>query len=144
MSHQHAVGSPGEALPPGGPAPLGVPAASPAGSDPRPGGCGWYTLFHTNGPFCGGTRMVWYLLHGDVVDAARMHLVALLGTPFVLYMPLSWTARWVFERRLPRPHLRTWMYAAYIAAFVPYGAVLRNLPGFEWFHIAYMQPVLGL
>ena len=38
------------------------------------GGCGWYAMFGTNGPTCGGTRMVWYLLHGDLVNAARMHL----------------------------------------------------------------------
>jgi len=44
------------------------------------GGCGWYTAFGTNGPTCGGTRMVWYLLHGDIINAARMHLVALIGT----------------------------------------------------------------
>src|SRR5437763_4688088 len=46
------------------------------------GGCSWYAMFGTNGPTCGGTRMVWYLLHGDLVNAARMHLVALIGTPF--------------------------------------------------------------
>ncbi len=74
------------------------------------GGCGWYAMFGTNGPTCGGTRMVWYLLHGDVVNAARMHLV------------------WV----------------AYAVVFVVYGAVLRNLPGFEWFHIDYMQAGIGL
>lgn len=30
-----------------------------------------------NGPTCGGTRLVWYLLHGDLVQTARHHLVAL-------------------------------------------------------------------
>ncbi len=101
-------------------------------------------MFGTNGPTCGGTRMVWYLLHGDVVNAARMHLVALIGTPFALYMLVQWTAAWLFGLRLPALRLRWWVYVAYGIVFVVYGAVLRNLPGFEWFHIAYMQPGIGL
>lgn len=108
------------------------------------GGCGWYAMFGTNGPTCGGTRMVWYLLHGDIVNAARMHLVALIGTPFALYMLVQWSVERLFGRRLPPLRLRWWAYLGYGVAFVVYGAVLRNLPGFEWFHIAYMQPGIGL
>lgn len=122
-----------------------VLANNPA--DRRPdllGGCGWYTLFGTNGPTCGGTRMVWYLLHGDIVNAARMHLVALIGAPFALYALVQWSAERMFGLRLPRLRLKWWVYAAYGVAFVLFGAVLRNLPGFEWFHISYMQPGLGL
>ena len=108
------------------------------------GGCGWYTAFGTNGPTCGGTRMVWYLAHGDLVNAARSHLVALLGVPFVLYALVQWSASWLFGVRLPQLRLQAWVYIAYGAAFVVYAAVLRNLPGFEWFHLDYMQPGIGL
>jgi hypothetical protein len=108
------------------------------------GGCGWYAMFGTNGPFCGGTRMVWYLLHGDVVHAVRMHLVALIGTPFALYLLVQWSAGWLFGLRLPALRLRGWVSVVYAVVFVVYGAVLRNLPGFEWFHIDYMQPGIGL
>lgn len=108
------------------------------------GGCGWYLMFGTNGPTCGGTRMVWYLLHGDIVNAARMHLVALIGTPFALYALVQWTAGRLFGLCLPRLRLPWWAYLGYAAAFVIYGAVLRNLPGFEWFRIDYMQPGVGL
>jgi hypothetical protein len=108
------------------------------------GGCGWYLMFGTNGPTCGGTRMVWYLLHGDIVNAARMHLVALIGVPFALYLLVQWSAGWLFGLRLPRLRLRWWAYVGYAAVFVIYGAVLRNLPGFERFHISYMQPGVGL
>lgn len=120
-------------------------ATNPA--DTRPdalGGCGWYALFGTNGPTCGGTRMVWYLLHADLVNAARMHLVALLGTPFALYALVQWSAHTLFGARLPRLRLPGWAYVVYAAAFVLYGAVLRNLPGFEWFHLDYMQAGIGL
>lgn len=122
-----------------------VLATNPA--DRRPdllGGCGWYATFGTNGPTCGGTRMVWYLLHADVVNAARMHLLALFGTPVALYALVQWSAQRMFGLRLPPLRLRWWAYLAYGVAFVVYGAVLRNLPGFEWFHIDYMQPGIGL
>jgi hypothetical protein len=115
--------------------------------DRRPdllGGCGWYAMFGTNGPSCGGTRMVWYLLHGDVVNAARMHLIALIGTPFAVYALIQWSAEWLFGLRLPPLRLGWWVYAIYGAAFLFYGAVLRNLPGFEWFHLDYMQAGIGL
>jgi hypothetical protein len=88
--------------------------------------------------------MVWYLLHGDPINAARMHLLALLGTPVALYALVQWSAQRMFGLRLPQLRLRWWAYLAYGVAFVVYGAVLRNLPGFEWFHIDYMQPGIGL
>ena len=69
---------------------------------------------------------------------------ALIGAPFAVYMLIQWSAEWLFRLRLPRLRLAWWAYAAYAVAFVLYGAVLRNLPGFEWFHISYMQPGLGL
>jgi Protein of unknown function (DUF2752) len=122
-----------------------VLAANPTDREPDLlGGCGWYAMFGTNGPTCGGTRMVWYLLHGNVVGAARMHLVALIGTPFALYVLVQWSARSLFGWRLPALRLRWWVWAAYAVVFVVYGAVLRNLPGFEWFHIDYMQAGIGL
>ncbi len=108
------------------------------------GGCGWYALFGTNGPTCGGTRMVWYVLHGDLINAARSHLVALIGVPFALYALLQWTLSSLFGLRLPPLRLPGWLWVAYGVLFVVYGAVLRNLPGFEWFHLDYMQPGLGL
>lgn len=122
-----------------------VLAVNPADRKPDLlGGCGWYVMFGTNGPTCGGTRMVWYLLHGDVVNAARMHLVALIGTPFALYALVQWSAQSLFGLRLPALRLRWWLVVVYGVVFVIYGAVLRNLPGFEWFHLDYMQPGIGL
>ncbi len=116
-------------------------------TDRRPdllGGCGWYAMFHSNGPFCGGTRMVWYLLHGDLVGAARSHLLALVGVPVAGYALVAWTAGSLFGVRLPRLRLHWSVYVGYGVAFVMFGAVLRNLPGFEWFHLDYMQAGIGL
>jgi Protein of unknown function (DUF2752) len=116
-------------------------------TDQRPdllGGCGWYLMFHTNGPTCGGTRMVWYLLHGNLVGAARSHLPALIGVPFALYALTAWTTHWVFGLRLPRLRLHWAVYVGYAVFFVVFAVVLRNLPGFGWFHLGYMQPGIGL
>jgi len=89
--------------------------------------------------------MVWYLLHGDILNAARMHLVALIGTPFALYMLVQWSTEWLFGRQLPRLRLKWWAYARLRCRVRRVRSrPLRNLPGWEWFHIPYMQPGLGL
>jgi hypothetical protein len=108
------------------------------------GGCTWYTLFHINGPLCGGTRMVWYLMRGDVIDAARMHLVALAGSPVAIYLLARWSLNWWRGITLPWRPLPRWVYLGYAIVFVIYGAVLRNLPAFWWFHIQYMQSGIGM
>jgi hypothetical protein len=107
------------------------------------GGCSWYALFRSNGPFCGGTRMLWYLLHGNLIGAARSHLLALVGVPFAAYALAVWVAGTTFGVRLPRLRLNPAVYFAYGIAFVVFGAVLRNLHVFAWFHLDYMQPGIG-
>jgi hypothetical protein len=112
-------------------------------ADPA-GACAWHAIFGINGPTCGGTRMVWFLLHGDLVQAGRHHLVALIGVPFAVYALIGWTAR-VWLRPSPRPLLKAWplprfsrrVYILYSAFWLLYAAVLRNLPWqpFSWFDI---------
>jgi hypothetical protein len=105
-------------------------------ADPT-GPCTWHMLTGINGPSCGGTRMVWYLLHGDLVQAARHHLVALVGVPFALYALTAWTAAVWFGRRWPTLPRSTWLYLGYAAVWLLYSTVLRNLPWppFDWFNI---------
>jgi hypothetical protein len=77
-------------------------------------------------PGCGGTRMVWYLLHGNLPEAARHHLVALLLVPFVLYGYLVWAASRLFGTRIPwRPGRVFWLTVGIAWAVF---AVARNLP----------------
>ena len=106
------------------------------------GPCLWHMLFGIDGPTCGITRMTWYLLHGDIINAARMHLAALVLVPLGAYAYLWWASSWLFDRRLPM--VRVTRGAAIIAgvAFVVYAVVLRNLPWppFEWFYV----PELGI
>ncbi|MGH3736305.1 MAG: DUF2752 domain-containing protein [Micromonosporaceae bacterium] len=105
-------------------------------TDPT-GPCAWHMLFGIDGPGCGGTRMAWYLLHGDLIEAARHHLVAFIAVPFVVYAYIQWLANWTFGIKLPvfRPSLR--LVIGYIVAFLLYSTVLRNLPfpPFDWFYV---------
>ncbi|MPZ26902.1 MAG: hypothetical protein GEV12_10905 [Micromonosporaceae bacterium] len=72
---------------------------------------------------------------GGVVD--RHHLVALVGLLYGLYALVVWTAGWIFGKRLPiwRPSPRA--IGIYVAVFLIYAVVLRNLPWapFNWFYI---------
>jgi hypothetical protein len=103
-----------------------------------PGGpCLWHALFGVDGPTCGGTRMYWYLIHGDLVQAARHHLLALIGLLYGGYALIVWTLTSFTGRRRPlrRPSQRaTWVY---VGLFLIYAVVLRNLPWspFTWFYV---------
>lgn len=91
------------------------------------GPCVFRELTGLDCPGCGGTRMVWYLMHGDLVHAARYHLFALAMIPLVVYAYAAWAAKTVFAIRLPtwRPTGRFWaFFALSLVAFM----VLRNLP----------------
>lgn len=115
-----------------------VLAFNPTDRTPDPTGpCTWHLLFGTNGPACGITRMLWYLLHGNLVQAARHHLVALLGLPFGLYALITWTTDVWLGWRMQPLRLSRWVWIGYGAAWLVYAVLLRNLPWppFTWFHI---------
>ncbi len=101
------------------------------------GPCLWHALFGIDGPTCGLTRLTWYLLHGDLVDAARMHLAAFLLVPIGAYAWLWWAAGWILGRALPMPRITKAWVIGYAAFFLVYAVVLRNLPWepFTWFYI---------
>ncbi len=105
-------------------------------ADPT-GPCLWHALTGINGPTCGGTRMFWYLLHGNLIQAARHHLAALVGLLYGLYALIAWTTAVYTNRRLPlwKPGSKT--VAVYIGLFLLYAVVLRNLnlPVLAWFNI---------
>lgn len=105
-------------------------------ADPT-GPCLWHAATGINGPTCGGTRMFYYLLHGDVVQAARHHLVALIGVPFALYAFVAWATKAWFGWSLPPLRLGRWVYISYALVWLLYAVVLRNLPWapFSWFDV---------
>jgi hypothetical protein len=81
--------------------------------------------------------MFWYLLHGNLIQAARHHLAALVGLLYGLYALVAWTvAAYTIRRlRLWRPSAKA--IAVYIGLFLLYAVLLRNLPWqpFGWFDI---------
>jgi hypothetical protein len=101
------------------------------------GPCPWHMLFGIDGPTCGITRMTWYLLQGDLITAARMHLAALLLVPLGLYAYLWWAGGWLFGRGLPMVRITKSMAITAVIFFLVYAVVLRNLPWppFDWFYV---------
>jgi hypothetical protein len=87
--------------------------------------CLFRTLTGLDCPGCGGTRMMWYLLHGNLPEAARHHLVALLLVPFVVYGYLTWAASRLFGTKPWRPGRVFWLTVA--VSWLVF-AVARNLP----------------
>lgn len=81
-------------------------------------------------PGCGGTRAFFYLLHGNIPEAARNHAIALFAAPFLVLMYLTWAGRRMFPKLRERvPQFRitavhaTWFLIAWAIFWV-----VRNLP----------------
>jgi len=91
------------------------------------GPCAFKAATGLDCPGCGGTRMVWYLLHADLGQAARHHIVALVAVPVVAYLFVVWAAKRVAGLALPSLRIPGKFVAAYLTVWVVF-SVLRNLP----------------
>ncbi|ASW54082.1 DUF2752 domain-containing protein [Plantactinospora sp. KBS50] len=78
-------------------------------------------------PGCGGTRAMWYLLHGDLPAAARHHLIWVFVLPFLLYLYLSWAMERGFGVRLPKLRISSRTIGLVLAVWVAF-SIARNLP----------------
>ncbi|GAB7050724.1 DUF2752 domain-containing protein [Catenuloplanes indicus] len=109
------------------------PAAADANATPT---CIVKYLTGFDCPGCGGTRAVWFMMHGDIANAARHHAVLLFATPFVAYLYLAWAGKALFGWRLPswEPSSRSLIW--FLAAWGIF-SVVRNLPWepFTWFFV---------
>ena len=107
-----------------------------AGLDPL-GPCAFKMLTGLDCPGCGGTRMVWYLLHGDIFQAARHHIVALIAIPILAYAYVAFAARRLFNVTLPTKRIPLVGILGFLLFWVVF-AVLRNLPWapFDWFYVS--------
>ena len=111
---------------------------NPTDARPDPlGPCLFKTLTGLDCPGCGGTRMVWYLLHGDVWQAARHHLIALIAVPVVLYAYFAWGAKRLLGVTLPTKRIPPIVWGSYLVAWLAF-SVLRNLPWMP-FHYFYVR-----
>lgn len=94
-------------------------------------------LFGIDCPGCGGMRMIYSLLHGDLTAAAHYNAVALVALPLLVWTWLAWTrSRWTGLP--PARSWQHWRYSPLVMLVVVLGwGVLRNLP-FEPFVALYV------
>jgi hypothetical protein len=88
-------------------------------------------------PGCGGTRAFWYLLHGNLPQAARNHAMFVFAVPFLLYMYMAWSAKLILKRDvLPALRPSPLTLAVFLGVWFVF-SVLRNLPWtpFTWFYV---------
>lgn len=87
-------------------------------------------------PGCGGTRSAWYLLHGDLSEAARHNAPFVFAVPFLLYLWISWSLRTTFGWRVPRLRIPPSAMLTFMMVWMVW-SVLRNLPWapFNWLYI---------
>lgn len=117
-------------------APLGLAVLAGAGcaavwwGDPAtPGGplpvCPFKALFGVDCPGCGGLRMLYSLLHGDLGAAVHFNALALVALPVLAAVWGAWLrARW---RDRPLPALPRWSVLL-VTAVVLAWFVVRNVP----------------
>jgi hypothetical protein len=87
-------------------------------------------------PGCGGTRAFYYLLQGNLPEAARHHALAVFAAPFLVWLYVAWVAQVVFHKTLPTPRLTGKVVTSFLSAWAAF-TVLRNLPWapFNWFYV---------
>jgi hypothetical protein len=78
-------------------------------------------------PGCGGTRAFYYLMHGNIPEAARHHAMAVFAAPFLVWLYLAWTLNFVWGKKLPAPKITAKTVSVYLAAWAIF-MVARNLP----------------
>ncbi|MGC5017785.1 DUF2752 domain-containing protein [Micromonospora sp. DT47] len=78
-------------------------------------------------PGCGGTRALWYVLHGDLPAAARHHFLFVFALPFLAYLFVAWAGKQAFGWRLPELRISSPVIAGFLALWLAF-SVARNLP----------------
>ena len=53
-------------------------------------------------PGCGGTRAFYYLLHGNLPEAARHHAMAVFAAPFLVWLFVAWSVKRIWASRSRR------------------------------------------
>nr|WP_036347628.1 DUF2752 domain-containing protein [Mycolicibacterium aromaticivorans] len=109
----------------------GVCAAVWIGDPTTPGGvlpvCPTKALLGVDCPGCGTLRMIYSLLHGDLLAAIQFNALALVGLGFLAVAYGTWTYGRVTGRQLTGWQHRRW--APFITlALVSVWFVIRNLP----------------
>lgn len=78
-------------------------------------------------PGCGGTRAFYYLMQGNVPEAARHHAIAVFAAPFLVWLYLAWAVKHVTGRSLPAPTITAKTISVFLAVWSVF-MIVRNLP----------------
>jgi len=100
------------------------------------GPCAFKAMTGWDCPGCGGTRMVWYLLHADLPEAFRHHMIALVAVPVLVYLFVWWATKRIFAFSLPSLRIPGKVWGGYLVVWLVF-SVLRNLPWepFSYFYV---------
>ncbi len=90
--------------------------------------CPFKALTGLDCPACGGLRMVYSLMHGDVLAALRYNAVALVALGFLAVCFVAWTrSRWRGATDWNPPWLRGWVASIILVVFAAW-FVIRLIP----------------
>jgi hypothetical protein len=78
-------------------------------------------------PGCGGTRAFYYLLHGNIPEAARHHAIAVFAAPFLVWLYVAWAVKHVTGRQIPTPRISAKAITVFLAVWAVF-TVVRNIP----------------
>lgn len=78
-------------------------------------------------PGCGGTRAFYYLMHGNLAQAARYHAPAVFAAPFLVWMYVAWVVKRTTGKKIPTPTVGPRALSLFLLAWAIF-SVLRNLP----------------
>ena len=87
-------------------------------------------------PGCGGTRAFYYLMHLNLPQAVRHHLMAVLAAPVLVWLYIAWSVKKVTGRVVPFPRLSARTVSIFLAAWAVF-MVVRNIPiaPFTYFYV---------
>jgi hypothetical protein len=108
-----------------------VCAATWVGDPTTPGGplpvCPTKALLGIDCPGCGSLRMLYSLLHGNVMAAARFNAVGLVAVVLLVWAYLVWTYGRISGRRLRSWQHQRWSAMVALSVVVVW-FVVRNIP----------------
>lgn len=94
--------------------------------------CLLYTLFHVYCPGCGGTRAVFALLRGDVLQSLYYHPVVVYTVVMYAWYLISNTVQWLSKEKIRiGTNFKTW-YGVVAIVIIVVNWVVRNVLLLVW------------
>jgi hypothetical protein len=87
--------------------------------------CPFYAVTHLLCPGCGGTRALYYLLHGNLAEAWHFNALVTLGAPTLLAWFVYWYSSVTLRHRAPRLQLH-WSAITFLFLLAGAFVIVRN------------------